>query len=842
MDRKAKIRVVSGCVLVVVSIFATISLFSYIVSYYSIDHISSTQTVTDTRLPNWCGRVGDWFAQFLVGAFGTPASFFAVGLAVFWSYLLFTYREKLPDAYFKIFGTVVFVISVSALTALAGQSFGLWPSVLGIVIARGTIAYFGVFGSYLFLLLLCALSLLLATDFMIVAPAGRILLGAGRFLRAAVTNLSGNIQRRREGPHEVVPTGKVTRPEPAATVARKSLIAKKQDEADEDEEEEEALPLKRSTAAKQTETTKRAEPAEAPKKTLELVEASKKQEAVAAKNALGASDSATGTATLDPPKPKLAIVEAPKPALPAPAEKTAKPAPKAEPAAKPTDSQGYIFPPLSLLDDISDSDTPNEDQYIQEKAKILEDTLAEFNVSVRVVGVEPGPTITQYELELAPGIKVNRVLSLTDDIAMALKAPSVRIVAPIPGRDSVGVEVPNTKTAIVRLKGLFLEAQEDRMGPLPMYLGRDAQGVALVADLAEMPHLLIAGATGAGKSVCINSVILSVLMKQHPDDVKLLLVDPKMVELSVYKDMPHLICPVVTDMKKASSILEWACVQMDNRYDCLAAVNVRHISRYNKLGPKGIRERLSLPPDAQIELPDKLPYIIIIIDELADLMMVAAKDVETSITRLAQKSRAVGIHLVLATQRPSVDVITGLIKSNLPARLSFKVSSRIDSRTILDQNGADKLLGRGDMLFLPPATAKLVRAQGTYVSDDEIRRVVEFVKSKKRPDYDKELVGWEASGGGEGLGVPGGGGGENGERDPLYDQAVEVVIENQRGSVSLLQRRLEIGYSRAARLIDFMAEGGILGPYKGSQAREVLFTPEQWEEMKKENGKRRSLS
>jgi S-DNA-T family DNA segregation ATPase FtsK/SpoIIIE len=311
-------------------------------------------------------------------------------------------------------------------------------------------------------------------------------------------------------------------------------------------------------------------------------------------------------------------------------------------------------------------------------------------------------------------------------------------------------------------------------------------------------------------------------MTRSPHDVRFLLVDPKMVELTGFKELPHLLCPVVTDMKKAASILEWAESKMDERYEFLSMVNVRNIAGYNSLSEQDIRERYGLEPDEEIDpkhVPLHLPYIIIIIDELADLMLVAPKEIETSITRLAQKSRAVGIHIILATQRPSVDVITGLIKSNLPARISFRVASKVDSRTILDQNGADKLLGSGDMLFLQPGTSKLIRAQGTYVSDDEIHRVVEFAKAQQRPDFSKELVQMQE-----------GGGEFEGSKDPLYEQAVRIVMENQRGSVSLLQRKLEIGYSRAARLIDFMAEEGLVGSYKGSQAREVLLTLEEWEE------------
>jgi S-DNA-T family DNA segregation ATPase FtsK/SpoIIIE len=434
--------------------------------------------------------------------------------------------------------------------------------------------------------------------------------------------------------------------------------------------------------------------------------------------------------------------------------------------------------------------------------------------------VDPGPVITQVELELAAGIKIGKIIGLSDDIARALKAQSVRVVAPIPGKSTVGIEVPNSTRQVVRLRELFESGilQRKRM-TLPLLLGKDASGEPLVADLAQMPHLLIAGATGSGKSVCMNSIIMTFLLTQSPEDVKLILIDPKMVELSAFRDIPHLMTPVLTDMKKASAVLEWATHKMDERYSMLANVGVRNIAAYNALGEKEIRRLLDVTPEDDLEgLSFHLPHIIIIIDELADLMMVSAKDVENTITRLAQKSRAVGIHLIVATQRPSVDVVTGLIKANLPSRLAFQTASKVDSRTILDRNGAEKLLGRGDMLFLPPGSAKLIRGQGAFTSDEEIRRVTALIAQRAKPRYDAELSNPQGLEEGEGA-----------AQDPLFDEAVRIILESQRGSVSLLQRKLGIGYGRASRLVDLMAAAGIVGEYKGSQAREVLFTLEDWE-------------
>lgn len=480
----------------------------------------------------------------------------------------------------------------------------------------------------------------------------------------------------------------------------------------------------------------------------------------------------------------------------------------------------YDLPPWNLLEKPENEQHTDDWNHITQRAQVLKNTLEQFNVKSEVVEIERGPVITMYELELAPGTKVGKVTGLSDDLAIALKAPSVRVVSPLPGKSSIGLEVPNTHRKTVLFREL-LEVSEDarKKMAIPLLIGKDVAGNPVISDLASMPHLLIAGTTGSGKSVCLNSIILSILYLRHPVDVQLLLVDPKMVEFSLFREIPHLISPVVTDMKKAAAVLEWAVNKMEERYALLASVGVKHINGYNKLGVSEIRNRLNPDGDANLDdVPLHLPHIVIVVDELADLMMVASKEVESSVIRLSQKSRAVGIHLILATQRPSVDVITGLIKSNLPSRISFYVASKVDSRTILDQNGAEKLLGSGDMLFSPPGTSKLVRVQGAYVSDEELKKVVVYLRKCAAPQFNPELKSWKGA-----LGKG------NNERDNLYHDAVRIVLETQRGSVSLLQRRLEIGYSRAAKLVDLMAEDGIVGEYKGSQAREVFLTLEDWE-------------
>jgi S-DNA-T family DNA segregation ATPase FtsK/SpoIIIE len=479
----------------------------------------------------------------------------------------------------------------------------------------------------------------------------------------------------------------------------------------------------------------------------------------------------------------------------------------------------FQLPSVNLLDPPSSRITTGDEAAIREKSQLLERTLAEFRVDARVVRIQRGPVITMHELSLAPGTKVSKVEALADDLAIALKAPNVRIVAPLPGRNTVGIEVPNSERELVGLRELMDATRKTYNNlEIPLFLGKDTAGNPLVLDLASCPHLLVAGATGSGKSVAINAMISSILMTRMPEEVQLLLIDPKSVEFSEYARLPHLLCPVLTDMKKAAAVLKWACKKMDERYSVLSRAGVRNLTSYNELGEDEIIRRLCPEEDAILDdVPFRMPHIVIIVDEFGELMMVAAKEVESSVTRLSQKARAVGIHLVCATQRPSVDVITGLIKANLPARVAFQVSSKVDSRTILDRNGADLLLGRGDMLLLPPGSSRLVRAQGSYVSEEEVQRVVSFLESQGDPRFQAELREVHARHDTADHG------------DDLYDEAARIVIESQRGSVSLLQRRLSIGYSRAARLIDMMAEAGIVGPYRGSQARRVMMTTEEWE-------------
>lgn len=489
------------------------------------------------------------------------------------------------------------------------------------------------------------------------------------------------------------------------------------------------------------------------------------------------------------------------------------------------EDENYEFPPISILEQGESKQFKGGKRTITDNATKLQKTLFSFGVSAKVENVSVGPAITRYELKPAEGVRVNKIANLADDIALNLAAPSIRIEAPIPGKQAVGIEIPNLETEVVHLRDV-LDSEEfaTANSKVSIGLGKDVSGQRVIADIAKMPHLLVAGSTGSGKSVCINTLVTSIIYKAKPSEVKLVMVDPKIVELSVYNGIPHLLIPVVTDPKKAAGALAWAVQEMEDRYAKFASKGVRDLKGYN--------QALINEAENKEEVIGKLPQIVIIIDELADLMMVAAKDVEDAICRLAQKARAAGMHLVIATQRPSVDVITGLIKANVPSRIAFAVSSQIDSRTILDMAGAEKLLGKGDMLFYPTGVPKPVRVQGAYVSDSEVEKIVNFLKKDGEATYneeimekiekantsDKEKAMLEAE--------------ECDDTDPFLNDAIEAVIDMGQASASAIQRKFKVGYARAGRIIDQMEERGIISGYQGSKPREVLMTRERWEELK----------
>ena len=474
----------------------------------------------------------------------------------------------------------------------------------------------------------------------------------------------------------------------------------------------------------------------------------------------------------------------------------------------------YVFPPLRFLNFDAPEDDGVDTEYLQAQANDLVEALRTFKIDGEVTEIHPGPVVTMYEFAPAPGVRISRIANLADDLAMALKAIKVRIVAPIPGKGVVGFEVPNAKRQMVFLQEIIgSEAFRDKKLALPMALGKDIHGNASVTDLAKMPHLLVAGTTGSGKSVGVNCMITSLLYHASPEDVRFIMVDPKMLELSIYEGVPHLLLPVVTDSMKASLALKWAVDEMERRYELMKNAGVRSIRGFNKKVLTAQTEG-TMHFEAELgEEPRKMPYIVVVIDEFADLMMVAGKEVEYCVARIAQKARAAGIHLILATQRPSTDVITGVIKANFPTRMAFRVSSGIDSRTILSTQGAENLLGKGDMLFLPPGTSRLDRVHGAFVSEDEIHQVVEFIKAQREPDYLDEsiLTAMDDSASED----------EGGDEDPMYEEAVRTVLRDGRASTSHLQRRLSLGYNRAARIVDQMERDGLVGSSRGSKPREI---------------------
>jgi S-DNA-T family DNA segregation ATPase FtsK/SpoIIIE len=748
-------------------VFLALFIFLSLATFTSRD-LPDTHWPAAGRVTNACGRIGAELAHALMFHFGY-AAYAAAVLAIAFAVRCLMKRD-LIDAWMSVFGAGLVLVSAAAAAQQVGPETASIPGsggTVGIAVSATLVRYFGSWGSWMATLLLFTLGGLLLSADELAQWAGR------HGLERVKQWWAARRTRTAEPPARPMPEIKTRKPPAPAP-------------------ESKPQPVEPEPAAAQA-----APAAPAAEETAEEAEPEAKLPPIRGKDDAGSA--------ID----RIAVV---------PSEVVAK---------------DYELPPLSLLEPPEPFDEKALETNIRENSTVLERTLAEFGIGAQVVGIENGPQVTRYEVALAPGIKVNRIVSLSDDIAMAVKSPSVRVVAPIPGRSTAGIEVPNAIKEVVHLVELMtcdeFRSKKDKL-ILPVLLGKDASGAPIITDLTRMPHLLIAGATGSGKSVCLNTFIITTLMLHRPENVRLILVDPKMVDLGMFEYIPHLLTPVVTDMKRAPYVLEWATKQMDERYDWLARVGVRHITQYNKLGPDGVLERLGEDSDFdEDEIPLHMPYIVVVVDELADMMMVASKEVEVSITRLAQKSRAVGIHIILATQRPSVDVITGLIKSNLPTRVSFQVTSKVDSRTILDRNGAEKLLGSGDLLFVPPGTSDLVRVQGTYVSDAEIKAVSDFVKAQGQPAY---LMNVKQLGREEPEEEDAASPLEEYSPDDLYDDACRVVLEYRRGSVSLLQRKLEIGYTRAARLIEMMAAEGIVGGYKGSKAREVIMKLDEWEEMR----------
>lgn len=737
---------ITGVFFLLIGLFTLVSLLFF----HPSDHSFYT-TYPNQNYRNITGITGVYLAHYLHLMFGL-SSFSIAGLFLFWSGCFFL--QKVPQKkWIEFVGIGISILAISSLFSLiAGEGWKVKSGgVVGYFIAISLEKYFGIMGGLIISFCFLALSLVLATDFLLYPLFERLIEW---------------FQNKAHSVNDLLPQKKPTFAPKKMTQTKKSarsLVDKLIPEK-----------LKKMVANSNDDSASQTPFKEALNSAIKI----KKLKDVTIKNE------------------KVTDVKKTQ-------GEDSTPTHDISPFANDNNDAPYTLPSVEWLKRPTHAVTIEDD--LQENSRILEETLRDFGVEVKVVEIEQGPVITRYEILPAPGVKVTRIVSLSDDLALALKATSVRFITPIPGKSAIGIEIPNSSTTMVYLREL-LEDDEFRKGEakLPLVLGKDTSGKSMIADLTDMPHLLIAGTTGSGKTVCVNSIVMGLLYSKTPYQLRFVMVDPKMVEMAAYKGLPHMLTPVVTDVRKASITLNWLVTEMERRYQIFAQCGTRNIQAFNsrKISP-------DLPESP--EIPKNLPYIVLVIDELADLMAVAQDKVENAITRLAQLSRAVGIHLILATQRPSVDVITGIIKANFPARISFKVSSKVDSRTVLDINGADKLLGKGDMLFMKPGDPKPTRGQSTWVSDDEINETVAFIKKQQGPQYLAEI---EAASEGKTTG-------RQMEKDEVYDEAVQVVLETKQASVSVLQRKLRLGYGRAARIIDMMEQEGIVGPYQGSKPREI---------------------
>jgi len=805
---------------------AWVFLAASLVSFSAADPPSNAVYPANDPVWNWCGPAGAWAAYHLLRFVGwavwVPLAATGAGLA------LPIFGRRVSWFGFRVGGIVVVTGALAGLLALAlpktGPVVGMSGGAVGLWLASWFGERFGTLGTVLWLVPMGLVGLILAFDRLVFAvpawlwrrfvPAARTAGGAAGSAATATARASGGLLG---GLRSMLRNRKPVR-------VHLDDLGTEGVEVDEEEEEGEEAGVER----RERTSRKRAKPA--PVEVEDEVEAEDEEDE--------GEDELPGPAQVyseDALREKISKL----PVRFAGSQRKMATDDDLRDLQSMGELKGYRFPGLDLLESPEENFSERLESLVRGQARALEHALRQYRIDGEVVGIESGPVITQYDVRLAPGTKVAALQAVSSDVARALKAVNIRIVPNQAGRDTVGVEVPNPTKEKVRLKELMSNTMAFSGMKLPMFLGKDASGEPLIADLTQMPHMLIAGTTGSGKSVCINTIIMGFLYTKKPNELKLVLVDPKMVELSQFKEIPHLMCPVITEMSKAAAILEWACRKMDERYELLAEAGVRDIAGYNDLPWEELRERFNpQSPEEEARIPRRLPYMVFVIDELADLMM-TNKEVEGSIIRIAQKARAVGIHLILATQRPQANVVTGLIKSNMPCRITFKVASGMDSRIVLDQKGGELLLGQGDMLFLSPRSHKLARAQGTLVDDTEIRRVVRFMRDVARPTFERQL-----------LQIRSGGGPDSDEErilqsqnnssaslkaaqeDPMFDRAVEIVLETRRGSVSLLQRRLAIGYTRASRLIDLMGIAGIIGEHKGSVAREVMITPEDWGRMK----------
>lgn len=817
--RKERINEIWGILFLLLGLFTLASLVFFYkedLPFYTSHPASPVRNVT--------GLTGAYLAFGLILSFGV-SSLLIPGLFLLWAGCFFL--QRVPERkFFKFAGLCIALFATSTLVAIYADTDQRLEQAGAVGYITGThlLRYFGSLGSTILAGSCLMLSLILATDFLLYPLFKRVLDRSVRifqaFARAVVAVAAAILSIGKIfsfGKNKVKEEKETLKEAPVMTKTQKGAAvfdSKLFKASPKNEKEKETVfpdtPLKvkqyRPDLPEGGEIDKKEKSKKSDEPDPAAVEALKKM----------AADSMAEVARNKPVKAEAAGAASS-------VESTKAKSGNVEEGVKHSDGvvgtvipENYKFPSLDLLRRPVKGTAPQDN--LAENSKILEDTLGEFGIEVKVMEVEQGPVITRYELLPAPGVKVNSIAAVADDIALALKAPSVRLIIPIPGKSAVGVEVPNSVASLVSVRELIESAAFQKKQQLPLALGKDTSGKTLIADLASMPHILIAGTTGSGKTVCVNSIIIGLLYACSPADLKFVMVDPKMVELAVYNKLPHMLAPVVTDVKKAAMTLNWVVTEMENRYKLLAKVGLRNIQGFNSRPISEEDKKQILEAQAagsENVIPIHLPYIVVIIDELADLMMVAQDKVEGAIARLAQLSRAVGIHLILATQRPSVDVITGVIKANFPARISFKVASKVDSRTVIDASGADKLIGKGDMLFIQPGDSKPVRGQASLIVDEEINAVVKFVSEQAQPHYHKEILGAQ-EGKKEGNGA--------GEKDELYDEAVAVVLETGQASTSNLQRRLRLGYTRAARIIDQMEAEGVVGPAQGAKPREIFIS------------------
>ena len=773
--KKERINEIWGVFFLLLGLFTFASLF-----FYHAEDISFYTSHPNFPVQNYSGVFGAYlaFGAFLI--FGLSA-FLIPMVFLLWAGCFFL--QKVPERkLFKFIGLTIALLSLATLVAISVKSHYrfIYGGAFGYVAGNHLLRYFGLLGSYILAGSALLLSLLLATDFLIY-PLVR---GLWKRIHAGFEGVSWNFFRLKKGAVKL------------ASIVKPSIAKEEKKETLKDKEKDKPVPRMPDIPIK----IKTYQPTAGMADDKSKIEKRQKEE--------------IREATKKPLLPPVATKGE------TPSQDKSDNAPAGEASFKGVigstvkmPDANYQFPPMDLLKRPKDEKIEGDD--LAANSRAIEATLAEFEIEVKVVEVEQGPKITLYELLPAPGVRANSIATYEDDIAMALKATSIRMIIPIPGKQTIGIEVPNSVSRPILVREM-IENEDFRSQKcfLPLILGKDTSGRPMIADLASMPHILIAGTTGSGKTVCINSIITGFLYHCTPSQLKMVMIDPKMVELAIYNKIPHMLSPVVTDVRKAANTLNWVVMEMEKRYRLFATVGVRNIQGFNTrpLSEEGIKQ-VGAAGDSDNVIPASIPYIVVIIDELADLMLVAQDKVETAITRLAQLSRAVGIHLILATQRPSVDVITGVIKANFPARVAFKVASVVDSRTILDNKGADKLLGRGDMLFIQPGSDCMIRGQAPLIVDEEINRVVNFTAQQGKPEYHSEIQAAQS-----GL-VQGG----SGERDEIFEEAKRIVLTERKASTSFLQRRLSLGYSRAARVVDQLEAAGVIGPQDGAKPREILM-------------------